>query len=48
MELLRQQNQYLIGILNKEFGISQTQIGKASRGYAKEYYDRTGRQAYEF
>ena len=48
MELLRQQNNYLVGILNKEFGISQTQIGKASRGYAKEYYDRTGRQAYQF
>lgn len=48
MELLRQQNNYLIGILNKEFGISQTQIGKAARGYAREYYDRNGRQAYQF
>lgn len=48
MELLRQQNQYLIGILNKEFGITQSQIGKATRSYAKEYYDRTGKQAYQF
>lgn len=48
MELLRQQNQYLVGILNKEFGITQSQIGKATRSYAKEYYDRTGKQAYQF
>lgn len=48
MDLLRQQNQYLIGILNKEFGITQSQIGKATRSYAKEYYDRTGKQAYQF
>lgn len=48
IELLRQQNQLLQGILNKEFGISKTEIGKASRSYAKEYFNRTGKDAYSF
>lgn len=49
MELLRQQNNYLVGILNKEFGISTNQIGKAAREYAQDYSIRNhGRQAYQF
>lgn len=48
MELLRAQNQYLSGILEKEFGISQKEVGQAARSYAKEYYNRTGKEAYSF
>ena len=48
MEILREQNNYLMGILQKEFGITENQIGKASRSYARDYYDRTGKQAYSF
>jgi hypothetical protein len=48
MELLRQQNQLLQGILEKEFGITSEQIGKSARNYAKDYFNRTGREAYIF
>ena len=48
MELLRQQNQLLQGILEKEFGITSEQIGKSARNYAKDYVNRTGREAYIF
>lgn len=48
MELLRQQNQLLQGILEKEFGITSEQIGKSARNYAKNYFNRTGREAYIF
>lgn len=48
MELLRQQNQLLQGILEKEFGITSDQIGKSARNYAKDYFNRTGREAYIF
>lgn len=48
MELLRQQNQLLQGILEKEFGITSEQIGKSARNYAKDYFNRTGREAYSF
>lgn len=46
--LLRQQNQLLQAILNKEFGITSDEIGKSARKYAKEYYKRTGNEAYSF
>jgi hypothetical protein len=46
--LLRQQNQLLQAILQKEFGITQNDIGKSARNYAKEYFDRTGKPAYVF
>lgn len=46
--LLRQQNQLLLGILNKEFGITTDDIGRSARKYAKEYYKRTGNEAYSF
>lgn len=45
---MREQNRLLRALLDKEFGISQNEIGKASRNYAKEYYNRTGRPAYDF
>lgn len=48
MEMLRQQNDYLYGILNKQFGISRDSVGEAARSYAKEYNRRTGKQAYSF
>lgn len=46
MEMLRQQNELLRGILNKQFGISTDDIGKNARKYAHEYYRRTGEPAY--
>lgn len=46
--LLKQQNQLLQGILEKEFGVTQDQIGKSARKYAREYFNRTGREAYSF
>lgn len=33
---------------NKEFGITESAIGKAARNYAKDYTTRTGRPAYDF
>ena len=48
MALMRQQNTLLQGILAKEFGISQSDIGKAARSYAKDYNQRTGKDAYSF
>lgn len=44
--LLKQQNQLLQGILEKEFGITQNQIGKAARKYADEQYKMTGRNVF--
>ena len=46
--MLRQQNQLLSGILAKEFGISQSTLGQAVQTYGQEYFDRTGRQAYQY
>ena len=46
--LLKQQNQLLQGILEKEFGVTQDQIGRSARKYATEYFNRTGREAYSF
>lgn len=46
--MLRQQNQLLSGILAKEFGISQSALGQAVQSYGQEYFDRTGRQAYQY
>ena len=43
---LRQQNEYLQTIASKEFGITETQIGKASQKFARDYSNRTGRPAY--
>lgn len=46
--LLRQQNSLLQAILEKEFGISQSDIGKAAQNWARDYSRRTGREAYSF
>lgn len=46
--LLREQNELLQRILAKEYGISKSDIGKASREYARDFFKRTGRDAYTF
>ena len=46
MELLRQQNSLLQGILQKEFGITTDDIGRAATNYSREYKRLTGRSAY--
>lgn len=48
MVLLRQQNQLLQAILQKEFGITTDQIGRSARAYAEDYFRRTGDEAYSF
>ena len=44
--LLREQNNLLQGILEKETGITYDEVGKAAKKYAQRYYKRTGRPAY--
>lgn len=46
--LLRQQNQLLQALLQKDISVSSTDIGKAARNYAKDYFYRTGNSAYSF
>ena len=46
--LLKQQNQLLQGILQKQFGITTNEIGRAAREYGRDYYNRTGDNAYVF
>ena len=46
MELLRQQNSLLQGILQKEFGITTNDVGRAAQSYNQDYKKRTGRPAY--
>lgn len=48
INILRQQNALLQGILQKETGISYKEIGKASQRYAQDYYNRTNKNAYQF
>ena len=48
VSLLRQQNQLLQAILQKNFGITTSDIGKAARDYGREYYNRTGDNVYVF
>lgn len=48
VELLRQQNQLLQALLNKEYGITEDAIGNAARNYAQRYYNKTGNPAYDF
>lgn len=48
VSLLRHQNQLLQAILQKNFGITTNDIGKAARDYGREYYNRTGDNAYVF
>lgn len=46
ISVLRAQNQLLTELLNKEVGISYSDVGKASQKYAREYTNRTGKPAY--
>lgn len=48
VSLMRQQNQLLQAILQKNFGITTNDIGKAARDYGKEHYNRTGDNVYVF
>lgn len=48
VSLLRQQNQLLQAILQKNFGITTNEIGKAARDYGREHYNRTGDNVYVF
>ena len=47
MAVLVEQNDILRGILEKEFGITQEQIGKATQRYSRDYFRRTGKPAFE-
>lgn len=44
--ILQRQNELLMGILEKETGISYKDVGRASQKYAREYSNRTGRPAF--
>lgn len=44
--LLRQQNELLMGILQKETGISYKEVGKAAKRYSQEEFQRTGRMQF--
>lgn len=46
--LLKQQNALLQAISNKEFGITDSEIGKSAQRYARDYFNRTGNEAYSF
>lgn len=48
MAYYRQQNQLLQAILNKKFGITQDEIGNSARKYAREYFNRTGKPAFDY
>lgn len=48
MALLRQQNQLLQGILQKEFGITSDQVGKAAQQYASEQYNQKHKNVFVF
>lgn len=44
--ILREQNELLRGILAKELGISEQQIGRAAQNYSRDYMRRTGNPAF--
>ena len=45
---LRKQNEFLMQIAGKSFGITKEQIGENARSWAMEYTMRTGNEAYSF
>lgn len=45
---LRKQNEFLMQIAGKSFGITKEQIGENARSWAMEYTIRTGNEAYSF
>lgn len=46
--LLRQQNQLLQALLQKDCGITKAEIGKAARDYARDQYYKTGESVFVF
>lgn len=46
--LLKEQNRLLQAILEKEYGITKDDIGRAAQSYSRDYMRRTGRPAYDF
>lgn len=48
ISLLRQQNQLLQAILQKKFGITPNEIGKAAKDYAKDQFYKTGDNVFVF
>lgn len=48
VSLLRQQNQLLQAILQKKFGITTSDIGKAAKDYAKDQFYKTGDNVFVF
>lgn len=44
----QRQNDILIQILQKEFGITKDDIGRAAQDYARDYRSKTGREAFIF
>lgn len=44
--ILQRQNELLMGILEKETGISYKDVGRASQKFAREYSNRTGKPAF--
>ena len=48
ISLLQKQNELLLGILEKDTGISKNDIGMAAQSWARDYSMRTGREAYSF
>lgn len=48
VQLLKEQNQLLRALLDKEFGITKDEIGRTAQGWARDYARRTGRPAYDF
>ena len=45
--ILLKQNEYLAGILSKDYGITSKDIFNATRSEATSYYNRTGRPAFQ-
>ena len=46
--LMERNNQLLSLLLEKEYGITDDQIGKSAQRYARDYFNRTGNEAYSF
>lgn len=46
--LMERNNQLLSLLLEKEYGITDDQIGKSAQRYARDYFNRTGNDAYSF
>ena len=47
-QLMERNNQLLSLLLEKEYGITDDQIGKSAQRYARDYFNRTGNEAYSF